>query len=179
MGEDLLFNLDYLKVCQNICVVNESLYNYILFNNTNSLTGSYKNDFFENQQMLFQKVREFLMENNSYKGKNKDYIEISYTTSIIGCFSNLFHKNSNLTSVDIKGQIHKIIFSREVRKDIIYFKSGSFQKQIIGYLIKIKSINGINYFMKTKNFLRYKLRPFFNVLKTINNKRTLENEVDK
>ena len=171
MGEDLLFNLDYLEVCQNIRVTNESLYNYIIFNNTNSLTGSYINDFFENQQMLFQRVREYLIEKNNYKEKNKDYIEVTYTNSIIGCFINLFHKNSNLSSNDIKRQIHKIIFSREVRANINYFKSGSIQKRLIGYLIKIKSINGIYYFMKTKKILRYKMRSFFSILKTINNRR--------
>lgn len=170
MGEDLLFNLDYLKVCQNISVIDEPLYNYIIFNNTNSLTGSYKIDLFGNQQMLFQRVREFLIEKNSYKGKNKDYIEVTYTNSIISCFSNLFHKNNNLTSQDIKGQIQKIIFSREVREDINYFKSGSIQKQLLGYLIKNKSINSIYYFMKTKNFLRYKMRPLFSVIRIYNNR---------
>lgn len=171
MGEDLLFNLDYLNVCKNISVINDALYNYIILNNTNSLMASYKNDFFENQQMLFQKVREFLRENNCYKDKNKDSVEVTFTNSIVGCFGNLLHKNSDLTSLDIKEQIHKIIFSKEVREDINYFKSGSIQKRLIGYLIRIKSVNGIYYFIKTKKFLRSQMRPIFGLLKTMNNRR--------
>ncbi|PZX05945.1 glycosyltransferase EpsJ [Psychrobacillus insolitus] len=170
IGEDLLFNLDYYKFCQNIHVINDSLYNYLIFNNTNSLISNYKKDFFGNQLLLFQKIREFLLRNDSYNKKNKDSVEVIFINSIVGCFNNLFHKNSNLTSQGIKEQIHKIILSKEVRDDIYYFKSGNIQKRLIGYLIKIKSINGIYYFIKAKNFLRYKIHPIFSLLKTFNYK---------
>lgn len=170
MGEDLIFNLDYLERCESISVINQSLYDYLVLNNTKSLTGSFKKDFFDVQQMLFQKVREFLIKNNAYGGENKEQLEKLYTGSIVGCFSNLFRNNSDLKSNEIKKEINKIISSNTVRENINYYKLGNKQKQIIGYLIRINSINGIYYFMKIKNIVRENMKPLFRILKKTVNK---------
>ncbi|MGR5953850.1 hypothetical protein ACT7DP_25615 [Bacillus paranthracis] len=58
MGEDLLFNLEYIKKCNYINVINKYLYNYAVIN-SESLTISFKKDFFKTQQMLFTAIREF------------------------------------------------------------------------------------------------------------------------
>ena len=150
MGEDLLFNLNYIKVCKYISIINDSLYNYSKFNNA-SLTTSFKKDLFENQQMLFQKVRAFLMDNNSYKGENKFFVGVSYTNSIINCLDNLFHKDSDLTSNDIKEQLKLIIFNERVKESIVYFKEGNIKKQLIGYLIEKKHIKSIFWLFKLRN----------------------------
>jgi glycosyltransferase involved in cell wall biosynthesis len=175
MGEDLLFNLEYIKVCTNISIINEPLYNYLKFKNNNSLTGSFQIDFFENQQMLFQQVREFLLVNNSYNEKNKYFLEVTYTNSIVSCLGNLFHGNSIFNSNSAKVQIRSIICDNTVMKNIQYFKEGNIQKQLIGYLIKNKSVNSIYWFLKSKSVLRSKMRPFFNLLKTVNNKNKVKN----
>lgn len=172
-GEDLLFNLEYIDVCNSVSIVKDSLYNYLIFNNNNSLTGSFKKDLFENQQMLFQKVRKFLLENNSYKEKNKEFCEIAYMGSIIDCFSELFHEENNLTSNDKKYQINNIILDDCVRGNVTYFKKRDLQTKLIGYLIRNKSINGIYYFLKIKSILRNKMKTIFNLLKRFNNNSTI------
>lgn len=153
IGEDLLFNLKYLEGCKNISIIDDSLYNYLTFNNDNSLTVGYKEHFLENQEMLFAKVREFLVENDVYN-YNKDFVEVMYTNSIVSCFVNLFHIDSNFTSKDIKEQINNIIYNLNVRENINYFMKGDVRKKVIGYLIKNESIYGIYWLFKLKVILR-------------------------
>lgn len=168
MGEDLLFNLEYISACSSIKIINESLYHYLNFNN-GSLTASYKKNLFINQKMLFSKVREFLIENNYYTETNKKYIEVSYTDSVVGCLENLFHSQSNLTSKIRKENIRKIIYDDSVLKNITYFKNGNIQKQIIAFFIKYKFIQGVNLYFKIKKNAKNYINPLFNIMKKINN----------
>lgn len=165
MGEDLLFNLDYITYCSSIYALKEPLYNYLTFNNANSLTANYENEKFEKQQLLFQKVREFLTHNHRYVGENINYVEVAYTNSVISCLDNLFHKNSRLSSKNIKVNISSIIRNERVQENVIYFNHGNIQKRLIGYLIKINFILGIHCFFKTKKVLRGRLKLIINFFK--------------
>lgn len=167
IGEDLLFNLEYFKACDNVIVIDESLYNYLIISN-NSLTNSFNKEYFRNQQMLFEILREFLSNNNNYIGKNKELIEMCYAESIVSCLEHIFHENSNLTSILKKEQINNIVKDKSVRKNISYFKDGNIQKRCIGLFINYNSINGVYYYFKGKNFLRKKVRPVFKLFKIIN-----------
>lgn len=168
MGEDLIFNLEYIKVCDKVSIINEHLYNYYINVNNYSLTGSYKRDFFENQIMLYHSVERFLEGYNMYNHNNKCFVTINFTSSVIGCFSNLFHKDSHLTSKDIKLQIGKIISNEYVRRSIFCFRKGNLQKKVIGFLIKHKSIVGVFIFLKFKLFIRHRVAFLFGLLKKVN-----------
>ncbi|WP_257152360.1 glycosyltransferase [Priestia megaterium] len=173
MGEDLLFNLDYIKVCDFISIVNEPLYNYIKIDSSQSLTGSFKNELFGNQQFLFNEVRNFLIEKNCYKEGNKYHVELVYTDRVIDCLENFFHINSNLKSTKICKQINYIIYDDIVRNSITYFKGNSIQKNFIGVLIKFKSVYGIYSYFTFKKFLRLRMKPFFDLLKVLNKKKLI------
>ena len=54
----------------NINVINKYLYNYAVIN-SESLTISFKKDFFKTQQMLFTAIREFLKVDYFYNDSNK------------------------------------------------------------------------------------------------------------
>ncbi|KRF60810.1 hypothetical protein ASG99_07690 [Bacillus sp. Soil768D1] len=174
MGEDLLFNLEYIDGCNSISIINEQLYNYMKDDDNNSLTSSFKKDLFENQQMLFHTVREFLINKKCYE-KNKYFIEITYTDRIVNCFENLFHINSSLKVSQIREQIYNIVYDDCVRNNIIYFKSYSIQKRLMGEMIKYKSINSIYFYFTMKNLLRSKMKPIFNWLKLVINKKQTTN----
>lgn len=60
MGEDLLFNLEYLKYCESVCFSKQSFYSYIV-NNPNSLSNELPDDYFKNQLYLFEKTLEFFL----------------------------------------------------------------------------------------------------------------------
>lgn len=155
MGEDLLFNLEYIKYCENISVINESLYIYQKHEN-NSLTSSYKTEFFNTQRFLFNKVKKFLIKLKVYDEENKEFLGRLYTYRIIDAFQNLYHDNSNLTVKEIESKIETIVNDKTVRDCIVYFKKGNIQLKILGFLIDKRAIALIYYFFKFKILLKSK-----------------------
>ncbi|QFK73371.1 glycosyltransferase [Pradoshia sp. D12] len=166
MGEDLLFNLEYIKVCNNINIINNHYYNYLVINN-NSLTSSFQKDLYENQKMLFERVKKFLIENDSFNFENKYMVENEYIGSIVNCLENLFHQNSDMSLKQTKTQINKMINDDILGGNIDYFENGDIQKRIIGLMIKYRFTHGIICFFKFKNTLRSYVRPLFNLFKMI------------
>ena len=62
LGEDLLFNLEYLSCCEKILVINEPLYNYQPVQN--SLSRKYRKDMYEIQIRLFTAIERFRIDEN-------------------------------------------------------------------------------------------------------------------
>src|SRR5699024_2282028 len=58
MGEDLLFNLEYLTHCQNIDFTTRTFYTYLI-SNTESVSYELPDNYFDNQIYLFQKTLDF------------------------------------------------------------------------------------------------------------------------
>lgn len=169
MGEDLLFNLNYLQRTSKIGLIKDELYNYMIYSNPSSLSGGYIKDYFENQQMLFDSLRKFLNINNDYSVKNRDLIEEAFTNSIINCFSNIFHPDEKeLTPKNKIKLINNIVLDEKVRNNIISFKKGNIQKKIIGYLINYNCNRGIYLYFKNKISLQTKCKPIFYLLRKIN-----------
>lgn len=166
MGEDLIFNLEYINACERISIIQESLYNYISFN-SDSLTRSFNKELFDNQKMLFSRIKEFLLSNNYYTNKNRDLIQSVYTDAIIGCFEQLFHPKGDHTIKTRQEYIRKVVFDSSVRDSIVYFKHESSKKRLIGFMIKYKLILAIGFYFKFKSILRLKIKPLFIL---INNK---------
>ena|SRR5690625_1743805 len=147
VGEDLLFNLAYLKVCSMIHVIDQPLYNYIIQDHQ-SLSRDFSKEFYANQYMLHQQVRSFLQQENFYVGKNKYFLNVIYANSIINSLSNLFHQNSAFTPQERKRQIEKIISDIDLEQEV-YFKD-SMQARIVGQMIKKKSTQRLYLFFKMK-----------------------------
>ena len=61
LGEDLLFNLVYMKNCDRIAVVSEAGYQYCI-ENDNSLAFQYRKDRFENALLLHEQVIKYAKE---------------------------------------------------------------------------------------------------------------------
>ncbi|WP_340002301.1 glycosyltransferase [Oceanobacillus sp. FSL K6-0127] len=154
IGEDLMFNLKYIKEIDSVSLVNKPLYNYLKYNNTFSLTGSYKNKYFETQKFLFSVLKNFLIENNNYKGENSNYLELTFTSRIIGSLNNLLHNNNIYSPKSIKKEIKEIISQDSVRNNLPYFKKGNLQWKIIGVLIKYRLVNSIYWLFKIRNKLK-------------------------
>lgn len=168
IGEDLLFNLDYLDLCHTIHIIKEPLYNYMI-NNHSSLSRNFTKDLIHNQHMLYSKVKRFLIKKNSYSGENKRFLKIIYANSIVNSLNNLFHECSALTPDQRKAEINKIISDEYVQEYQPFFND-SIQSKYIGLMIKHRSTNSIYYFFKLKNKLRFKMYPVFNLLKSIHTK---------
>ncbi|MBY7144643.1 glycosyltransferase [Virgibacillus sp. NKC19-3] len=167
VGEDLLFNLDYLQICNKVHVINNRLYYYSIADHS-SLSRRFNKDLFKEQQLIFQKMKAFLIAHNCYQDENKHFIHSTHTNNIIHALGNLFHANSTLTSKEKKERIRTIVTDDSLKEHMAYFND-TLQKRIIGLFIRIESINGIYIFFKTKNTIQQKMHPLFQALKTINN----------
>ena len=167
-GEDLIFNLTYLNHCENIFIIEDLLYNYVKYNE-NSITSTFNRDLYNNQKSMYNKVRKFLIENNSYSGENERIVESKYTNSVIMCLSHLFRPDSSYDKIKLKSKINEIIEDDMVRERINYFNYGGIQKKIIGKAIKNKSTNFIICFFRIKNFMRDNMKYLFNILRKMNN----------
>lgn len=176
LGEDLLFNLDYFKVCQKVNMITDKLYNYRI-ENDQSLSQNFKKDYFENQLLLADKVKQFLMGEHAYTAQNKHMLQLINISSVINSFDNIFHKNSPFTKEQKIDQISHIIHSKQI-SEVIFGES--IQAKVIGFLIKHRLIHSIYLFFKAKNNLKYKMYPLFKLLKTINHKESISslNNID-
>lgn len=166
LGEDLLFNLSYFKTCLKVCIINDILYHYKV-ENDQSLSQNYKKDYFKNQLLLSQKVKDFLIHENAYNEQNKSNLKVIHANSVINSLDNLFHQNSPLTK---KQKIEQI--SGIVHNEFAYNTSfpRNFQGRIVGYFIKNQLVHSLYLFFKAKNKLRIKMHPVFKLIKTINHK---------
>ncbi|MBT2216747.1 glycosyltransferase [Virgibacillus dakarensis] len=163
MGEDLLFNLAYLNVCDRIHIIRDTLYNYCM--NHNSLTKVFKEDLMENQQVLIGRVQDFLQRKNCYTGDNHYFLAIIQANGIVNGLNNLFHQHSSLTPRQKKAAIATIISADNVKH--AHF-SDTLQSQLVGSMIERKSVNGIYLFFAVKNMLHQRLHPLFYLLKRMN-----------
>lgn len=165
MGEDLLFNLEYLKICNKISIIHDSLYNYMV--NSNSLTHTFYRNLFENQKLLFSAVRNYLKDTKSYTDENVFFVETLFTEQIVWVINNLFHKNNDMNFKQRKERIKIIINDETVRNNIKYFYFDNIQKRFVGCMIKHKKINIIYFYFNIKELVRDKIKPLFYFMKKL------------
>lgn len=162
VGEDLLFNLAYIKTCSRIQMIDKILYNYVI-QDDQSLSRDFNKEFFENQHMLHEQVRTFLLEEDYYSGRNKDFLKINYANSIINSLNNLFHQNSVLTANQKKRQIKRILSDIDLEEHANFNESP--QSKLLGQLIQKNSLQYIYLFFKVKSSLQLNMTPLYQLLR--------------
>ncbi len=157
LGEDLLFNLEYIKNCSYISLIKTPLYYY---ENTNdsSLTLRFKKDLYNNQRMLFERLREFLKENNIYTEDSREYLETLYTDRMIWCLENLFHKDCGYEKKVKQEKIIEIVNDASLKNNMQYFHKGSRHKRFVGFLIQRKLSHFIYCDIRTNIFIRKSMK---------------------
>lgn len=99
LGEDLIFNLKYYKICKNICFYNKNMYIYQNINN-NSLTAKYRKNKFEELMMVNEICKKMF---NDQKIINAlEYIRIKNCFSCIK--SEVFFNKDD----DLNDYVHKL-----------------------------------------------------------------------
>ena len=98
LGEDLIFNLEYLKFCNNIIFSKECYYHYCMQLQDN-LTFKYRGDQLQLMEVLYNKCNDYLKESNldelEYVAINSIFIKWMYS-----CFINLHNRNCELTVIE-------------------------------------------------------------------------------
>lgn len=112
LGEDLLFNLHYLRYCEKITVIDHAGYQYCI-ENENSLAIQYRKDKFENSMLLHEKVLAFSKE---VLGLNEEeqWNDITFLKEIRFSMKHLV-RSSTISKKEKKKQIKAWLQIKEVK----------------------------------------------------------------
>lgn len=141
-GEDLIFNLEYLKHCKKMSFVREDLYVYNQ-RNSSSITSSYNKLFFDNQSVMYEETINYLCNESAFHNQNRRIIYDKISIVIITSLLNLVHKEADLTIKEKLYNINRIIVWEKTEEALPYYKNKSIKEKVMGKLIENKSIIGI------------------------------------
>lgn len=157
LGEDLIFNLNYLKQGKKIAVLKECLYNYIR-GNSDSLSSKYRENMFDIILNTYKITNEFY---DSYISKNTERtcINSSFISGLCGSIQLLVY-NSNIKSTEKIKVISSWINNRDVLNAINDIRINKKEYKLICYLIRKKNIILIYYFYIVKKYIHKIIKNF-------------------
>ncbi|CDQ38380.1 glycosyltransferase family 2 protein [Virgibacillus salexigens] len=164
-GEDLLFNLDYLRHCKHIHIIGDTLYKYLM-KDSYSLSRRYRKDYLQEQQRLLEEVTRFLREKRALTTKNQQVIGEIYANSIINALTNLFHPDNSMPRNRKKEQMDDILLTAKRNVDMKYFR-GTSQKRLVSMLIRLRATYGLYAFFRVKPFLQHQQRVLSTIVKKV------------
>lgn len=144
LGEDILFNLDYLKNCNRISVIPSPLYFYVL-SNTSGLHIQYHETDHETDKMIYAKLNELIEDDTNIK--ERIFIDSTQRTIQRMIFS------SQMDIKHIKEKIRKILNENEVIESLNKVHFNDKQHRIFRYLFKSKNISLIIFLFKIKQII--------------------------
>lgn len=151
LGEDLIFNLEYLTYCKSVYVTSEYLYNYKY--SDNSLATKYRSNYLEIQLELIKFMRKFFEQNNEMNKTNKYELDKLTCNAIICSIQNLFLQSANLSNKEIKKILNEYVNLKiiETFNDVVYDEK---RLKIMQKLILKKRINVIILYSRFKEKLK-------------------------
>lgn len=151
IGEDLLFNIKYLKFVNKIKWNNKAIYNYYV-ENKKSATKKYIDNKYEQLIEINNKFKIYLKDFKNIKLlKLQQYIKIK---NIYSCIINLYHKNCNYTYNEKIKFIKKI--KKENKENIIY--GMGIKYYILSFVLKFMPVRLILIFAKIINYILEKIK---------------------
>lgn len=134
IGEDLLFNLDYIKNIDGIYFLNQPLYNYIIHDN--SLNHSYHHDVFEQMTNLYCAKMQFCQDLKFSEIAKKD-VATTYMTFVIYGITSMY-KFSNLTRGQCFKNLVAILNNNYVKEALLLAKPEKKYHYLLYPLFKFK-----------------------------------------
>lgn len=136
LGEDLVFNLEYLKKCNEIEVIDEVGYQYFIMDNTNSLSIQYREDYFANSCYLHGEVISFAKE---YLGLTNElsWNDEAFVKGIRFAMTNMM-RTEQLSNKEKKKRIAEIVQEEEVQLAYKRCKSMTLLDKIFSILVRHK-----------------------------------------
>lgn len=136
MGEDLLFNLEYIKNISSIRIIREELYNYRI-HDSNSLSSCYRHNMFEIQKLLYNKILENFKER---KFRNFNIAYSYFIKSIIHSVIKPILKNDTLSYSQKKKLIAEICDDNEVIESIKLYSNKTMKDLVWSIFIRFNSM---------------------------------------
>lgn len=112
LGEDLIFNLEYLKNCNRIAIFDEVGYQYQIIENSGSLAEQYREDRFDNSLFLHNYVLSFAKEYLNMT-EESEFQDEAFVKGIRFAMTNL-HRASNVSKNIKKAKMREWSQNEEV-----------------------------------------------------------------
>ncbi len=137
LGEDLLFNCEYLKHSNLIINLKEPLYNYVC--NINSLTHEKHQNFYENQKIIYTQLRNLIVYLDMFNGSlKKDFYTFYLNTVVIYPIEKISLENIHVNKKIY--QIRKILKESITEESLKYGTADSLFYNLIFFFLKHKYI---------------------------------------
>ena len=150
LGEDLLFNLNYLRNCKKIVCISDALYMYD-YVNENSLVHSYRDNNFEIATLLYESVCNYAKSYQVSEAELQPVREV-YINSFFYALQDLCYYSSLSHAERLQKISHWLDNTNLIECLSSTYQVGK-QHQIICNLAKQKKHTGIYTFFKTKKFI--------------------------
>lgn len=137
LGEDLLFNLEYLHYISRIIVFNKNLYNYI-YGQEDSACNKYYDNFFEMQKKIYTKIKECLTEYNMKQTVSDSEFYESYLGMIYNALENTYLPSGKLSFKE-RMQKNKAIMDSVEYKECILKTKNIHKKDKVFLILQIRN----------------------------------------
>lgn len=154
MGEDLIFNLEYMKHIGKISFIARPLYQYYVYEN--SLTRKVRKDHIDIAEKIYLESKEFCDIYNLEKSGYRDISNIFIKFLLYG-FSNLYF-NKNLTNNEKRARLEKWVHNDNVSSAIRITTLSSLKERIVIYMIKNNHIRFLHLLMLIKSSYDHRRR---------------------
>lgn len=138
-GEDIVFNLNYLKGCQKIYMEEKTLYSYIR-RQKESITTSYVENLYEKGLEIHQQLEQFLKQMNYDTAQNQLILMENHLGGVFSAWLNLYHEDCTLKYKDKRKEIKAILNREYVQSCAKEVKTSNKVLKLTQILIKVKSI---------------------------------------
>lgn len=142
-GEDILFNLEYLRKLSHIRITDKALYHYIKYNDE-SITKNYNPALYKTWNYIFMKIKNVLNEFDAYN-INLTTIEDLYMKRLIACINNLFLKGAPKEKTIIISEMEIMSKNDELLQSYKLKNSDNIKNKIILGLLKRNMYEAIYY----------------------------------
>lgn len=139
VGEDMIFNINYLNCINSITIINKALYNYLVDENNNSLSLKFVPERLSIQHDMYGHIIKFLDKCGGLTKENLHFIKLSYSNSIIGCVEN-YLTNINADINKKFGYLKEFIEQDKNINNIYISKEVAINRRILGQLLIRKKI---------------------------------------
>lgn len=116
LGEDFIFNLDYLKYVQQASYINEDIYIYT--DGQYGLKLKYRSDKFEIEYALTKKLEQFYKN----KGWDMEYIYNRFARIYYNGIIDIYKKNNPASKEEKNKQLDKFIHNEKYKEDLNFLK---------------------------------------------------------
>lgn len=138
-GEDIVFNLNYLKGCQKIYMEEKTLYSYIR-RQKESITTSYVENLYEKGLEIHEQLEQFLKQMNYDTAQNELILMENHLGGVFSAWLNLYHEDCTLKYKDKRKEIKAILNREYVQSCAKEVKTSNKVLKLTQILIKVKSI---------------------------------------